>query len=883
MNIIHKVTLQTLKKNKRRTVITILGTAVAVAMVTALSVLSASFMGLYRAEAVLAYGNYHMMFSGIDARAMPVLEEYENAENINYSCNKGYALLPGTVNATRRQLMVVAYNPNGLADLKLNLLAGRLPEAPGEILLSENFMYTQGDNFALGQTLTLDSGHYTYEFSDETGVLHTQVVRGGSFVEEVFNWQSEGAREYTIVGYAPLRHLEQGYQNTFTALTVFDPAQTSLGNTLAMDAWVRVKNANSAVYPQGEALGAQLAGLYGGYDEEPSFNTDLLAADGVLRNNTRQMVIYPFVGMLLFIVLAGSVSLIYNAFSISLAERVRALGMLAGVGATRRQKRQSVLFEALVVGAFAVPAGVLGGIAGIGVTLWLLGEAIGRAFAFSTPMRMVVSLPAVLFTVLFSAFMLLLSALFPAVRAAKISPVSAMRSGGITRVARVRPARLTRRLLGFEGELGLKNSKRNRKRYLAILSSLVISVVLFLSVAGGMKMVRQSGRLVITEMNHSVQTQLYPTDPSLTFAQLQQEVASLRALPDAGVMDAFYPLLLQARLPADKISERAAKALPPPSEANEYEFSAEVYGLEEETLLRYCEAIGVDASLLAGENAAILLSTLPTRTEEGGWAQMQATTLQPEDTVQTTYNLYEGQDTGAGSYNVPWRIAAVTGTPPGVFREAAGPVNTFVLVTPLHNLEALARQVYNDEGHSIRFIEIYSHTQNPAGLYEALEALPSNEQYSQSNYNVEENTAQRRTILFIIEVFTYGFVALITLVCAANIFNTVSTDIALRTREFALLRSAGLSRKGFNRMLDCETFFYGVKALAIGLPASILVSYALYRVLMRGFEFGAFSPPVSAYLIAVLGVFAIVGASMLYARRKVGGLNIAETLKNENW
>jgi len=119
-------------------------------------------------------------------------------------------------------------------------------------------------------------------------------------------------------------------------------------------------------------------------------------------------------------------------------------------------------------------------------------------------------------------------------------------------------------------------------------------------------------------------------------------------------------------------------------------------------------------------------------------------------------------------------------------------------------------------------------------------------------------------------------------VCAANIFNTVSTGIALRTREFAMLRSAGLTSKGFNKMLDCETLFYGLKALLWGIPLSILLSFLLYGSVSTGFSFG-FSLQLVAYLIAVAGVFLLVGLSMLYARSKVKNLNIAETLKNENW
>jgi putative ABC transport system permease protein len=130
-------------------------------------------------------------------------------------------------------------------------------------------------------------------------------------------------------------------------------------------------------------------------------------------------------------------------------------------------------------------------------------------------------------------------------------------------------------------------------------------------------------------------------------------------------------------------------------------------------------------------------------------------------------------------------------------------------------------------------------------------------------------------------VFVFGFVILISAICVANIFNTISTSISLRKREFAMLRSVGMTPAGFGKMIRYESIFYGVKALLYGLPLSFATMFALYRSLSGSFSF-AFTVPWLQVGIAVLAVFLIVGLAMLYSGSKVRKENIMDSLKQEN-
>ena len=146
--------------------------------------------------------------------------------------------------------------------------------------------------------------------------------------------------------------------------------------------------------------------------------------------------------------------------------------------------------------------------------------------------------------------------------------------------------------------------------------------------------------------------------------------------------------------------------------------------------------------------------------------------------------------------------------------------------------------------------------------------------------NLTQARQQQNTLAIILNIFVYGFIALITAICVANVFNTISTSISVRRREFAMLRSVGMTPKSFNRMIRYESIFYGIKALLYGIPISIAVMWMMHGALAEMFQ-PAFVLPWVHILIAVLSVFLIVGISMLYSSSKVKKANIIDALKDE--
>ncbi|MEG2418582.1 MAG: ABC transporter permease, partial [Eubacterium sp.] len=140
-----------------------------------------------------------------------------------------------------------------------------------------------------------------------------------------------------------------------------------------------------------------------------------------------------------------------------------------------------------------------------------------------------------------------------------------------------------------------------------------------------------------------------------------------------------------------------------------------------------------------------------------------------------------------------------------------------------------------------------------------------------------------RNAIFVVDVFTGVFLVMISLIAVANVFNTISTNIRLRRRELAMLRSVGMSEGDFNRMMAFECLFYGLRTLLFGVPISGLLAWLIHQGLMAQEKLDgiAFVFPWGSLAISTLGVFAIVLTTMVYATHKIKKENIIDTLRDE--
>ncbi len=647
-------------------------------------------------------------------------------------------------------------------------------------------------------------------------------------------WQFMEERTYTIVGIAKMSsELEGNWQDGYLGLCGMELNALSADEPVTIQQ--KLTKINSGLYSQGETLGADMGANF------VQFNNQLLVYYGVTKAAVFRDTMINVVAILALVIMVGSISLIYNAFAISLAERSRMLGMLASVGATQRQKVGSVLYEAFIIGVIAIPLGLLCGYLGIVVTFKCLDSVLQGLLGTEGAMQAVLPLWALVGAVLFSAAVLLISAFVPARRAARISPIEAIRNTQEFKISprQVKTSRLTRKLFGFEAELGLKNIKRSRSRYLASLLSLIVSVVLFLTAATFTDYVGHSFEMTQMQLGYDVTFYASPLDQD----DREDIMTAVRAQRYADRVSFGQQLFLNAEVP-DELAVPESEDGPEiyMDETGGRAIGVLITFLDEESLQAFGQQADIDvAPLLDNELRGIVIAPLNVKE---GYSFSEVRQLSKDQGVLTI-------ETEEGSAEL--ELIGATAQRPVFMGGYEQRANILYVVSSMQAGDAwqAAHGQANESGPMLRS---WLESRQSTLLYNDLLNLFN--QYAGRSISVTDlkaNMEMQKQLQLMMSVFIYGFIALIVLVCAANIFNTISTGVILRTREFAMLRSVGITPGKFNKMVCYESLFYGLKALAYGLPISLLIAVMMHQSIDGTFGF-SFYVPGWAYITAAAGV-----------------------------
>lgn len=869
MNVIQKLTLRHMLLNKRRTLVTVLGIVISVAMLTAVSTFTGSFMDLARRDTLARTGDWQVKYVNIIREQADQLEKSPDNALAGCHYNVGYLALPDPGRESRPYLYWQNYDENGFSILPMKLEEGRMPEKEGEVIVLDSFLQ-DNEQYKIGDTIRLPQGKRT---GIQSGMPVEYEDQGRLNQEEVFEKNGE-ALSFTIVGtfsQLGLNRNAAGYE----IYGLLQPEQKPL--TMQM----KVRQVTADIFQQAKDTGEE-AGLDS--QGQVYFNNALLRTMGVVNDGATMNTLYILIAIVVVIIMIGSVSLIYNAFAISLSERSRYLGMLSSVGATRQQKSASVFFEGAVLGAVAIPVGLLGGILGIGITFSCISPMMRESFGMEADLRVTISCASMALAVALSALTIFISAYIPARRASRISAIEAIRQTGDIKLRQrtVRTSPLTRWIFGFPADLGLKNLKRNRGRYRATVFSLVISVVLFLTASSFSAYLQKAYSMTLSGVNFDVYVSAYGDTPEEIQAQKQLfgQLAQDGLADDASMSQ--RPENVRIALTKEQLTKETLNRLPEGME-KEKSFVTGLYlmALDDKTMEAYLEKAGVQGDLGQG---AVLVNTVQQR-KGYQFEKYQAFHLEAGDQVtaeQITGYDSQGNAEAEASRNIT--IAATTDVMPQGMPEYLEDPLAMVLVMKEEALEGLMQELVSpggEVGYSVS-TQMFFTSQDPDALAESLEEQVADS--TQSGIFISNMAEQRQaseSLTIILQVFTYGFVVLLALISVANIFNTISTSIALRKREFAMLKSVGMTPQAFRQMMKYESLFYGLKALFYGLPLSFLVMVLLYRTVDRNFGFGFFVPWGSV-VIAVAAVYLVVGITMLYGSRKVRKQNIIDGLRQEN-
>lgn len=867
MTIVQKLALKQLWLNKKRSLITVIGVVISVAMITGVITLGLSFMNLLQRQVIANEGEWHFSYSDINATQLEAIEQDPKQRDILVSQDEGYAEFEGSTNPDRPYFLVRNYNATAFETFPIQLKEGRLPTESNELLISESasnqdaFTYEIGDTIEmeLGQrvpsddpsrTLTQDDAVINYEGASETLTIEKSAV-------------------YTIVGMMETPFFENSWNPGYVFLSYKDMQMITDDQTT--DAYIVMDHLNQAS-PEYITAFAETQGI-----ESVGSHGNLLRYYGILsQDRTRNMLITLSI-IVIVIIVVGSISLIYNAFAISVSERARQLGMLSSIGATKRQKRQIVFWEGALIGAVSIPIGIIVGYTGIALTFLIFNTLIQQAIDTTESLRVVFSYWTILIALIISISTLFLSTYIPAKKASEITAIDAIRQTQAIKISNktVHTPKILRKIFGIEGELASKNIRRNRSGYRAIVFSLSISIVLFLTITYFAASLSKSNQLLEQGVNYDVEVTLEqrgkdPISPEL--------YAKLTILDEIEQVAALSWISGTSWIEEDKIAEELAVYAQ--LEDGKYPYGITIYGLDAETMENYAASNGVAYETMTNTEDPMMIvqETIQYLTEDGEENIVETKALNAEVNDELVPEIYDLETDS--NFNLPaLKIAALSDTSPiGITNNVPlGMVNVFVS-------EEVFNALVDDQRVEAELVErgVYYQSDQAQSLENKLLDIQADSGgASFSIYNRQRAKQRGEQIILLGYVFSNAFVLLITLICIATIFNTISTSISLRKREFAMLRSMGMTPKSFTKMIQLESLFYGLKSLLYGLPISFLMIYAFYQVWRTRFQF-AFEMPWTAIFIAVISVFVIVGLAMIYSSNKVKKDTIIDGLKQEN-
>lgn len=853
MKVLNDLSIQDLKLNKKRSIVIIIGIILSTALICGVAGLVTSFQKTMVDTAKEGQGNYHTIFYNVPKDELKYIEENREVKDYFLSEELGYSYLPNPKNVEETPIVnVISMNDKFIENMSVKLKEGRLPENDTELAISTRINEKFNTNYKVGDTITLNINET--EQNMENGISKT----------------------YKIVGIIerPILAIESYYVDWFTAITkmqnVNKKANIAVLYNKPKDYIKNTENINNMTKTENNEDGVSFSGLsnkYKSYKYNLMVNKELLAYEGASLDDETLKTIYGLGAFIIGIVLVSSVFVIRNGFEISITERLKQYGMLSSIGATKKQIKKSVYFEGFILGLIGIPLGIISGVFAIYILVNVVNYILKDYISKGTLLTYSMSWIAIAISVFVSIITIWLSCKKSAKKASKVSPIEAIRNSEDVKLKakKVKCPKIITKIFKTGGEIAYKNLKRSKKKYRTTVISIIVSIVIFISISSFIQYGFKMSEAYYTEMNYNYMVFMQENEDNKEELKKYKILEDISKLPDAGE----YSINKSNVLTMNMNEKHKAELTEYGKEIKERFYNEEngvrideinVISLSKEAYERYVSKLGGDYEKY--KNGAILIDKNINTNNDGKKIQGNIYTWKKGDIITGKIN-----DTQC---NI--EILAKTEEIPAGVNILYNP-DAFIIVS---------EDFINKVGY--KSIALYSNSNDAYKLDEEIK------QYKQENnitdntiqtFNMEESARAENAIVLVISIFLYGFIGVITLIGITNIFNTITTNMNLRKKEFAMLKSIGMTKKEFNRMIRLESIFYGLKSLIIGIPIGIILSYGMYTVFRNNMEM-EYILPYKSIVISIVFVAVIIGIIMKYSMSKINKQNVIETIRNDN-
>lgn len=835
MKILDELTVKSLLLNKKRSIVTIIGIILSVALIAAISSMIVSFRTSLIDFEKKQNGNFHYSFNKVTKEQLNEFDHNRYIESYDTLENIGYAKLPESKNEYKPYVKVIGIDKKSYANFSIKLIEGTYPQNENEILIPRHLKTNGRVDYKIGDTITLDIGQRILEGYE----LTQNNPYEPSIKEELISKQT---KEYKIVGIIerPSDNIEPYSAPGYTFVTVKDNNQ----------------NNNYTVFTRYNKNGLKnhqevTNNIIKNNNFEVTNNTYLIA----LETNTfgdSSMKALGFIGaIVILIVIVTSVFCIRNSFNISITEKIKDYGMLSSIGATSKQIKQSVYREALILATIGIPLGILSGVLAAYTLIIIVNRILIKGDAIIEGLLIFKTSPlAILISIILSLVTIFLSSKKGAKMASKTSPINAIRGNNEIKITskKVRSPKYINKIFGIGGDISYKNIKRNKKKYRTTVISIIVCVAAYVALSYFINTVFRAAKVEYGEYPYNISVYAYQKDYKTNYNNALK-ISKLDTIKR-------YSLIRMSLYEINNIKFTPEYIKYEKINPNETSTTIALLSLGKEEYLRYLKSINL--SYEDAKDKLIIINNNMTE-QEGKTIEYNMLDIKNGATINGKI----------GETPLTTEVAKLTTQRPLGYENYYGQINAVVSDEFIDKIEK------NEQ------VQLFIDSSNPDELQDKIEKILSVSGTDYTTSNIDHIQKQANSLYTVIAIFLYGFIIVIALIGITNIFNTITTNISLRKREFATLKSIGMTTKEFNRMIFLESFFYCTKSLIIGIPIGIILSYLLYLSLSNQIQL-TYVLPYKGIIISIFIVFILIYTLMIYSVNKLKDNNIIETIRNEN-
>lgn len=837
MKILNKVILRHLTLNKKRTIVTIIGIILSTCLMVGIGLLVSSVKDYSINEVKKYNGSYHIELSDIDMASFDKLKD----EDISYY----YEQLVGYSKIDSDKEYIAINNVNEAYFNELELISGRFAKNSDEIVITTNLDYEIGD------VVTFDLAN---RVSENKVLLNGKKIENEEFINTF-------SKTYKIVGIVKVSNYES-YDDI-----AYDVYTTGFSTTNNMNLYIEF-NEIKDIINKANALANKID-----YDiDNINYNTALLALYGQSTyNNVNEVLITTMVIMLLLISV-GCIMVIYNSFNISFMERKKEIALFSSVGATKKQILFSMLFEAFILGFIGIIIGLIASFVGIKIVLIIINYLIKDALGSN--LNLVIDYIYIIIPIIFMFICIFISSIIPAVRVSSSSVINVIFQNDEIKLdnKKIKPNKLVNKLFGVYGDIALKSIKRSKKKYRISVISLCVSIVLFITFSTYLMYTTNATSNFLNTHDYDIVFSLYDNKladnlevKSLLNSydidkKVEYRISSISIVNDINNYSKEY-LDIQKNL-LESYDEFI----------NRNVIDIILIGLDNESYFDYLSKLGVD------EEKIIVLNNYDAYVYDNNNRKLVSSNVfNNEFNIKACKSLVDN-DCNYNINNVTVSNTNYLGL--DLFKSS----NNVKLVVSEDMFDYLFNNYHIKNSDDDILSNVSTYYVIKADNYNKLDEIGNNlvNKYPNdcSYNNVTKSMQLENNIVLVLKILMYGFISLIVLIGITSVFNTINTSIMLRKREFAILRSVGLTNKGFSKILFFESLFIALKAIIYGL----IISFGL--IILINYTFSSlesdFYIPYFSIIISIIVVFLIVLVTMFHSSKKIRKDSIIKQIRQEN-